>query len=107
MFQAGLIRIFPFLRGLPMRAETLRADLIAGVTVVFSGLKLQIIQAMQATSLYGIIGAQNIFGTEAAALASIYQRIHDTSFDAKLCPLKPLDLSGRAQALVAHIVVLK
>ena len=64
MFQAGLIRIFPFLRWFPIRAE-------------------------------------------AAALASIYQRIHDTSFDAKLCPLKPLDLSGRAQTLVAHIVVLK
>ena len=72
---------------------------VSGITMVFSGLKLQVIQAMQATSLYGIIGVQNIFRTEATALESIYQRIHDVSFDAKFCPLKPPDLAERAQAL--------
>lgn len=61
-----------------------------GVTTMFSGLKQQVIQAMQQTGLYGTIGAQNIFRTENAALETIYQRIHDESFDAKVCPLKPV-----------------
>jgi len=58
------------------------------VTMMFSGLKQQVIQAMQQTGLYGTISAQNLFRTEDAALEAIYQRIRDESFDAKFCPLK-------------------
>ena len=57
------------------------------VTLLFSGLKQQVMSALQATGLYGAIGAENIFRTEDAALEAIYQRIHDESFDAKYCPL--------------------
>ncbi len=60
-----------------------------GVTVVFSGLKRQVLAVMEATGLYGLIGAQNIFRTEDAALEAIFQWITDPEFDAKLCPLKP------------------
>ncbi len=58
------------------------------VTMMFSGLKQQVIQAVQQTGLYGMIGAQNLFRTEGAALEAIHQWIRDESFDAKFCPLK-------------------
>ena len=70
---------------------------LGDVTMVFSGLKQQVIQAMQATGLYGVIGVQNLFRTEAAALEAIYQQIHDTTFDAKFCPLKPPSFVARIQ----------
>lgn len=60
-----------------------------GVTVVFSGLKRQILDVMERTGLYALIGAQNIFRTEDAALDAIFQWITDPEFDAKVCPLKP------------------
>lgn len=60
-----------------------------GVTVVFSGLKLQVTRVMEETGLYALIGAQHFFRTEDAALDAIYQWIHDPSFDAKFCPLNP------------------
>lgn len=72
---------------------------VGGVTMVFSGLKQQVVHAIQATGLYGVIGAQNLFRTEALALEAIYQRIHDASFDAKFCPLKPPDLSQRSREI--------
>ena len=67
-------------------AEHLRAG---GVTMMFSGLKQQVVQAMQQTGLYATLGAENLFRTEDAALEAIYQRIDDASFDADFCPLKP------------------
>lgn len=58
-----------------------------GVTMVFSGLKLQVTRVMENTGLYALIGAQHFFRTEDAALDAIYQWIHDPAFDAKFCPL--------------------
>ncbi|MGH8729007.1 MAG: SulP family inorganic anion transporter [Burkholderiales bacterium] len=61
----------------------------AGVTLVFSGLKRQVLQVMDRTGLYGVIGAQHFFRTEDMALEAIYQWIHDESFDVNFCPLTP------------------
>ena len=58
-----------------------------GITLVFSGLKLQVLRVMERTGLYAMIGAQNFFRTEDGALDTIYQWVNDPSFDAKFCPL--------------------
>lgn len=60
-----------------------------GVTMVFSGLKHQVLRVMENTGLYALIGAQNFFRTEDGALDAIYQWIKDPSFDLKFCPLNP------------------
>jgi SulP family sulfate permease len=60
------------------------------ITLVFVGLKRQVLQVMQRTRLYPSIGAQNFFRTEREALEAIYQWIgEEESFDAKYCPLTP------------------
>ena len=57
------------------------------ITVVFSGLKRQILQVLLATKLHDIIGEQNIFPNEDFALDEIYKRLElDASGSA--CPLK-------------------
>jgi sulfate permease, SulP family len=61
----------------------------AGVTVVFSGLKRQVLTVMEDTGLFAVIGAQNFFRTEDGALDAIFQWITDPEFDAKFCPLGP------------------
>jgi sulfate permease, SulP family len=61
----------------------------SGVTMVFSGLKSQVLRVMERTGLYSVIGAQNFFRTEDAALDAIYQWVKDPEFDAKFCPLSP------------------
>ena len=58
-----------------------------GVTIVFSGLKQQVLQVMKNTGLYSYIGAENFYRTVDNALEAIYQSINDESFDAKFCPL--------------------
>jgi len=56
------------------------------MTVVFSGLKRQILLVMKASGLYEVIGEQNIFSNEDLALDEIYKRLElDASGDA--CPL--------------------
>jgi SulP family sulfate permease len=60
-----------------------------GVTMVFSGLKMQVTRVMEKTGLYALIGAQHFFRTEDAALDAIYQWMNDPTFDAKFCPLSP------------------
>jgi len=59
----------------------------SGVTVVFSGLKRQILDVLKATHLYELIGEQNIFIDEDLALDEIYHRL---KLDAtgEVCPLK-------------------
>ena len=59
----------------------------SGITMVFSGLKLQVLRVMEKTGLYSVIGAQNMFRTEDAALDAIYQWVNDPTFDVKFCPL--------------------
>ena len=57
------------------------------ITVVFSGLKRQILLVLKATELFDIIGEQNIFSNEDFALDEIYKRLElDASGEA--CPLK-------------------
>ena len=46
-----------------------------GITMVFSGLKRQVLQVMHRTNLFDHIGNENIFATEGQALASIYERL--------------------------------
>ena len=60
-----------------------------GITMVFSGVKNQVLQVMDKTGLHALIGAQNFFRTEEAALDAIYRRIDDPTFDADSCPLSP------------------
>jgi SulP family sulfate permease len=59
----------------------------AGVEIVFSGLKKQILDVMRATGLFDLIGSHNIFATENQALAAIYERLGAEAADDLLCPL--------------------
>ncbi|MBA2350609.1 MAG: SulP family inorganic anion transporter [Burkholderiales bacterium] len=58
-----------------------------GVTLVFSGMKLQVREVMERTGLYALIGTQYFFRTENQAREAMYQWITEESFDAKYCPL--------------------
>ena len=67
------------------------------VTVVFSGLKTQVLNILQRTGLYAEIGAQHFFRTDDSALATIYQWLDPQTFDARYCPLRrPTDKQGPA-----------
>ncbi len=57
------------------------------ITIVFSGLKRQILDVMRATNLYDIVGEQNIFSNEDLALDSIYEWMGLDASGAA-CPLK-------------------
>jgi len=57
------------------------------VTVVFSGLKRQILEVMRASSLHEIVGEQNIFPNEDMALDEIYNRL-GVDASGSVCPLK-------------------
>jgi SulP family sulfate permease len=57
------------------------------ITVVFSGLKRQILQVLMATKLFDIIGEQNIFSNEDFALDEIYNRLELDTADG-VHPLK-------------------
>jgi SulP family sulfate permease len=61
-----------------------------GITIVFTGLKMQALRVLERTGLYAMIGAQNFFRTENAALDAIYEWMNDPTFDAKFCPLTPV-----------------
>ncbi len=58
-----------------------------GITVVFSGLKRQILQVMLVSGLHDIIGEQNIFANEDFALDEIYERLERDAVGGP-CPLK-------------------
>lgn len=57
------------------------------VTVVFSGLKRQILQVMRATDLNNVIGEQHIFANEDMAFDAIYEWLGKGAAG-KYCPLK-------------------
>ena len=59
-----------------------------GITMVFSGMKLQVMDVLHRTALSDTIGAENFFSNEDAALDAIYTRISDSTFDAAACPLR-------------------
>ena len=58
-----------------------------GVTVVFSGLKKQVIDVMRATGLFDVITQNNIFATADLALTEIYARQGETSGEDALRPV--------------------
>ena len=60
-----------------------------GVTLLFSGLKKQVLDIMEATGLRQIIGAENIFPTEDMALDAIARRVCEEDPNAEICLLKP------------------
>ncbi|MBI5659588.1 MAG: SulP family inorganic anion transporter [Nitrosomonadales bacterium] len=47
-----------------------------GVTIVFSGLKKQVLDLMRQTGLYGLIAEENIFANEDMALDDIFNRLN-------------------------------
>lgn len=55
-----------------------------GITLVFSGLKKQILDVMRSTHLFEKLGQGNIFATEDMALKDIYNRLGKTGSDAVL-----------------------
>ena len=57
----------------------------AGVEVVFSGLKKQILDVMRATGTFDKVGNHNIFATEDQALADIYERLGEDAADDLFC----------------------
>ncbi len=61
----------------------------AGVTLVFSGLKKQVLDVMRNTSLFELIGQDNIFPTEDQAISAIYERLGDDAKEDLFCPVKP------------------
>lgn len=66
-----------------------------GVTMMFSGLKRQVLQVMEQTGLHGIIGARNFFRTEEQALSAISDALRDPAFDAAYRPRQPADAENR------------
>jgi len=60
-----------------------------GVSLIFSGLKRQIIQTMERTGLIKLLGTENIFATADQALESIYEQLDAASDGPVYCPLRP------------------
>lgn len=50
-----------------------------GVTLVFSGLKKQVLDVMRATGLYESIGEENIFATADGAIAALTARLGEAA----------------------------
>ncbi len=59
---------------------------INGVTLVFSGLKKQVLDVMRQTGLLTLIGEENIFPTDDQALTAISQRLGDAASVEMLLP---------------------
>jgi SulP family sulfate permease len=67
--------------------ERLRGN---GVTVVFSGLKKQVIDVMRATGLFDYISQRHIFATADMALEAIHTWAAERGEEAVASPLRPL-----------------
>jgi SulP family sulfate permease len=61
----------------------------SGVTLIFSGIKRQVLQVMERAGLYALIGAQHFFRNEESALEAIDQWVNDASFEARYCSASP------------------
>jgi len=66
-----------------------------GVTLVFSGLKKQVLDVMRNTGLFDEIGQQHIFPNEDQALAVIYEWLGEEGRDDLFCPV------GRSEPALA------
>ncbi|MFN3750951.1 MAG: SulP family inorganic anion transporter [Thiobacillus sp.] len=60
-----------------------------GITLVFSGLKKQVIDVMRQTRLIEAVGENNIFATEDQAITAIYERLGDAARDDLFCAVRP------------------
>ncbi len=60
-----------------------------GVTLVFSGLKKQVLDVMRQTGLFELVEQKNIFATENQAIAGIYERLGDAAHEDLFCVVKP------------------
>jgi len=52
-----------------------------GTTLVFSGLKKQVLDVMHATGLFDMIGQDKVFATEELAIAAIYEELGESGAD--------------------------
>ena len=62
---------------------------VAGFAVSFSGLKDDVQEVLERTNVAHILGAENMYPTQAAAVAAIYARAHTGSSE-EGCPLEAL-----------------
>ena len=60
-----------------------------GVTLLFSGLKKQVLDVMEHTGLRQLIGEENIFPTEDMALDVVYRHVCATDANTEFCLLRP------------------
>jgi sulfate permease, SulP family len=61
----------------------------AGITLVFSGLKKQVLDVMRATGLFEAIGQDKIFATVDLAIAAIYEQLGEDAADDLFCLVAP------------------
>jgi len=62
----------------------------AGISLVFSGLKKQVLDVMRATGLFDAIGQDKLFATEDLAIAAIYERLGEAAAaDDMFCAVAP------------------
>ncbi|HUX29909.1 MAG TPA: SulP family inorganic anion transporter [Thiobacillus sp.] len=61
----------------------------AGITLVFSGLKKQVLDVMRATGLFDAIGQDKIFATVDQAIAAIYEQLGENAADDLFCAVPP------------------
>ncbi len=71
-----------------------------GVTMVFSGLKRQVLSVMEKTGLYQTIGAQFFYRTEEHALEAIAQNLQDPAFDATYLPQRTARTGGATEDIM-------
>jgi len=62
-----------------------------GVTLVFSGLKKQVLDVMRATGLHDVIGQDKLFATEDLAIAAIYEQLGEDATDDLFCTVPGRD----------------
>lgn len=60
-----------------------------GITLVFSGLKKQVLDVMHATGLFDMIGRDKVFATEEQAIAAIYEQLGESGADDLFYTIKP------------------
>ena len=60
-----------------------------GITLVFSGLKKQVLDVMRATGLFDAVSQANIFPTQEHAIAAIYERLGEEAANDLFCAVAP------------------
>lgn len=68
----------------------------SGITLVFSGMKRQVLDVMRNTGLFDEIGQQHIFANEDQALAAIYEWLGEEGKDDLLCNVSGPARTGAA-----------